>query len=45
MNKLLTTEVDFLKSAGVSRMDKVRNIKIREIMREENMPDISSLVL
>jgi hypothetical protein len=41
MNSLLLTEVGFLERlVGISTMDKVRNIKIREIMRLAGKPDI-----
>jgi hypothetical protein len=32
MNILLASEMDFLRSAGMPRMDKVRNIKMNAIM-------------
>jgi hypothetical protein len=41
MNKLLTAETDFQRRwAGVSRIDKVSNIKVREIMRVQDKTDI-----
>jgi hypothetical protein len=41
MNKLLATEMDFLRSAGILRTDKVMNMVIREIMRVKDKPDIT----
>lgn len=41
MNKLLTTEKDFLrKFAGISKIEKVRDIKIREIITAQDKPGI-----
>jgi hypothetical protein len=41
MSKLLATKMDFLRRlVGISRMDKVRHIKIKEIMIVEDKPDI-----
>jgi hypothetical protein len=38
----MATEMDFMmRSAGVSRMDKVKNIKIFEIIRAEDKPHIT----
>lgn len=37
--------MEFLKSARVCKMGKVKNLEIREIMREEDNQDISRQIL
>ena len=44
IKRILCTELDVLRSAGKSRMDKIRNKEIKEIMGVQEKPDIIDFI-
>jgi hypothetical protein len=44
INKILSTETDALRSAKKSRMERIKNEHIKEIMRVKEKPDIIHII-